>query len=561
MIEPSSKSPQARLRELLAVEKNELLVAVIYSAAIGLFTLVLPVAVQALVNTVALGNLLQPLALLSLLVFAALAISGTLQGLRIYVVEHLQRRVFVRISSETIHRLLRAPAEAFDSHRGPELVNRFFDVVTLQKSGATLLIDGLSVAMQSLVGMVLLAVYHPWLLGFDLLLLLAFLVVIFPLGSGAIPTSINESKAKYALVAWLEETARSPRVFKSAEAMQYSKQRTNELVSEYLHHRSGHFRILLRQILGGFGLHALASSLLLGVGGWLVIQRQLTLGQLVAAEIVVSLILSGFSKLGKHLELYYDLVAAVDKLGYLQDLPDEPPGTERLPQTSNPAHLRFRDVSFAFGVGPALVSGVNWDIKPGQSTGLTGGHGSGKSTLLDIIYGSRQPTRGWIEIDGFDLRELDRAQLRSQVALLREGELFDGSVADNVRLGRAVDSAEMRDALARVGLLEHCLQFPQGLDTRLTSDGSLLSSAQAIRLLLARALAGRPRLLLIDEALDHLGDEPEVDAIFSVLFDPKAGWNLIVASAQPGVLRRCSKVYEIRDGALAPLPAPLTPTT
>ena len=555
MTEHPSMSPQARLRELLAAEKNDLLVAVIYSAAIGLFTLVLPVAVQALVNTIALGNLLQPLVLLSILVFAALAISGALQGLRIYVVEHIQRRVFVRISSETIHRLLRAPAQAFDAHRGPELVNRFFDVVTLQKSGATLLIDGLSVVTQSLVGMILLAVYHPWLLGFDILLLLAFLVVIFPLGSGAITTSISESKAKYALVAWLEETALFHGAFKHPSAMEYSKERTNQMVAEYLDYRSRHFRILLRQILGGFGIHAVASGLLLGVGGWLVIQLQLTLGQLVAAEIVVSLILSGFSKLGKHLELYYDLVAAVDKLGYLQDLPDEPSGRELLPVASGPARLRFREVSFGYAGRLALLSGVTFEVPPGQHTGLTGRHGSGKSTLLDLIYGFRQATGGSVEIDGFDLRELERARLRSQVALVREGEIFDGSIVDNVRMGRAIDTGEIRAALAQVGLLEHCLLLPKGLETRLQSGGSLLSSGQAIRLLLARALVGRPRLLLIDEALDHTDDSPELEAIFSVLFDPKAPWTLILASSQPALLQRCSAVYEVKTAKLAPMPA------
>jgi putative ABC transport system ATP-binding protein len=553
MSEQASKSPQARLRGLLSVEKNDLWVAVIYSAAIGLFTLVLPVAVQALVNTIALGNLLQPLVLLSILVFVALVISGVLQGLRIYVVEHIQRRVFVRISSETIHRLLRAPAQAFDAHRGPELVNRFFDVVTLQKSGATLLIDGLSVATQSLVGMILLAVYHPWLLGFDILLLLAFLFVLFPLGSGAIATSINESKAKYALVAWLEETALFHGAFKPPSAMQYSRERTNQLVADYLDHRSKHFRILLRQILGSFGIQAVASGLLLGVGGWLVIQRQLTLGQLVAAEIVVSLILSGFSKLGKQLELYYDLAAAVDKLGYLQDLPEEPSGVELLPVTSEPARLRFREVSFGYGNGPALLSGVNWEVQPGQRIGLMGRHGSGKSTLLDLIYGARQVAGGAIEIDGFDLRELDRARLRSQVALVREGEIFDGSIADNVRMGRALDSSEIRSALAQVGLLEYCLLLPKGLETRLPSGGSLLSSGQAIRLLLARALASRPRLLLIDEALDHTDDSPELDAIISVLFNPQAPWTLILISSQSALLQRCAAIYEARNGKLEPM--------
>jgi ABC-type bacteriocin/lantibiotic exporter with double-glycine peptidase domain len=200
---------------------------------------------------------------------------------------------------------------------------------------------------------------------------------------------------------------------------------------------------------------------------------------------------------------------------------------------------------------------VSWQVQPGQRIGLAGRHGSGKSTLLDLIFGSRQPTSGVIDIDGFDLRELDRAHLRSQVAVVREGEIFDGTIVDNVRMGRALDSREIRTALAQVGLLEQLLLLPKGLETRVQSGGSLLSSGQAIRLLLARALAGRPRLLLIDEALDHADDSPELEAIFSHLFDPNAPWTLILASSQPTVLRRCDAVYEVRDAKLTPLPASL----
>ena len=180
----------------------------IYSVAIGLLSLVVSVAVQSLVNTVAFGNLLQPLFVLTLVVLAGLGFSGVLQGLRTFVVELLQRRIFVRISSDVVHKLLRAKVEAFDGHHGPELVNRFLEVVTVQKSGALLLIDGLSILMQTSIGMILLAVYHPWLLAFDVLLFLAILVVLFPMGRGAVATSILESKAKYELVAWLEEIAR-----------------------------------------------------------------------------------------------------------------------------------------------------------------------------------------------------------------------------------------------------------------------------------------------------------------------------------------------------------------
>ena len=306
--------PTARLRELLTLEREDLTVAIVYSVVIGLLTLAMPVATQSLVNTVAFGNLLQPLVVLTILVLIGLTLSTVLQALRIYVVEIVQRRVFVRISSTVTQRILAAKPEVFDRYHGPELVNRFFDVVTLQKSGAMLLIDGMSVAMQTIIGMILLALYHPWLLAFDIFLLGIILFVLFPLGRGATATAIEESKAKYSLQAWLEEIARFPSAFRAGTGVLYAADRANTLVQGYLDRRRSHFRILMRQIVGSLGLQAIALAGLLGVGGWLVIERQLTLGQLIAAELVVALIVTGFSKLGKHLELLYDLLAAIDKV-------------------------------------------------------------------------------------------------------------------------------------------------------------------------------------------------------------------------------------------------------
>ncbi|MFN7925640.1 MAG: ATP-binding cassette domain-containing protein [Bryobacteraceae bacterium] len=548
----STISPEARLRQLLTVERNDLWVAVIYSVAIGVLTLALPIATQALVNTIALGNLMQPLLLLSALVFATLAASGVLQVMRFYVVENIQRRVFVRVSSDTIHRLLRARLSAFEAHHGPELVNRFLDVVTLQKSGATLLVDGLSVVMQTAIGMVLLAVYHPWLLAYSFILLAAILFVIFPLGSGAVVTSVAESKSKYALVAWLQETARFPYTFRSPQGAKFAIGRTDDLVAEYLRHRAGHFRILLRQVSGAFAINALASSALLSVGGWLVIQRQLTLGQLVAAEIVVQLVLSGFSKLGKHLETYYDLAAAADKLGYLQDLPLEEPGAVELARRESPAGFQARIASFGYQRDQTVLGGIEWDVRPGARVGVRGPSGAGKSTLFDLVPGYRDAAQGTVEIDGHSVDELRRTSLREQVVLLREPEIFEGTILDNLRLGSDADPATVRHVLAQAGILDAVLALPEGLETRLSTGGIPLSAGQVLRLALARAILQRPRLLLIDETLDRSHDSPGIERLLDVLFDREAPWTLVVASSHPSLLARCDRVYDLSESKLSP---------
>ncbi len=538
--------PMTRLWELLTLERSDLAIAIVYSIGIGLFTLAVPVATQSLVNTVAFGNMLQPLVVLSLLVLFVLALSTLLQIKRTYVVELIQRRVFVRISSTVTQRLANARAEVFNNHHAPELVNRFFDVVTLQKSGAILLIDGLSVAMQTITGMLLLALYHPWLIAFDLILLIAIIIVLLPVGRGAIETAIKESKSKYAVAAWLEEMARFPRTFKTTNGRHYGFQRADGLIRGYLDHRKLHFRILIRQIVGFLGLQAVSLSALLAVGGWLVIDRQLTLGQLIAAELVVALIVAGVAKLGKHLELFYDLLAAIDKVGHLTDLPPERPGSEELPAIMSPAAIEIRNLHSS---GP-LMDNINLRVAPGARIGFMADRGRGKSTLFEMLYGLRYPEKGSILIDEHDFKEVNKTDLRSQIMLIEDSELFEGTIYDNALCGAKASYSEVREALTTVGLMKDIELLPEGLNTRLTMGTPLLTRRQRLRLMLARVHLAKPRLVLIDETLDRMGTVLQDDPAVAAMFSPKAAWTLMIVSANPVILRRCDEVHELIEGKL-----------
>jgi putative ABC transport system ATP-binding protein len=522
-----------------------------YSVAIGVLSLVVPVATQSMVNTIAFGTILQPLIILGLVVLIALGFSSVLRAMRTWVVEIIQRRVFVRVVSDAVHRLLRVRIEAFDSGHGPELVNRFFEVVTVQKAGAILLVDGLAIFIQTVVGLFLLAFYHPLLLAFGVLILVSILLILIPLGAGAIPTAINESKAKYAMAAWLEELARFPATFKSSSGAAFALEKANELTGEYLKYRTKHFRVLFRQIIGSYALETIASAVLLAAGGWLVIQRQLTLGQLVASELILALVVSGFAKFGKQLETFYDLLAAVDKLGYLTDLPLESRGEARLTQTG-PAALHFRNVSFSYEHS-AVLNGVSLAIPAGSRVSITGVGGEGKSTLLDLLYALRTPTAGVIEIDQHDYRDLALDCLRSQIELVRNVEIFQGTLAENVSLGDAnVNINDIRNALEQVGLLNDVLDLPEGMHTVLSTGGQPLSQSQGVRLMFARALVHRPRLLLVDEALDKMVETSHGRAFCDSLIAHRNQWTLILATRNPDLAAQCDLHYELRGGQLEP---------
>ena len=545
----SERSPLRRLLELVKLERDDVWLAVVYAVGVGLLSLATPLGVQFLVNTVAFGALVQPLLVLSTMVLAGLVFAATLRGLQSYVVEGLQQRVFVRVALDLAHRLPRVRREAMDGLHAPELVNRFFDVMTVQKAAASLLVDGISVALQTLVGMLLLAFYHPFLLAFDVVLLGAITVVVFVLGRGATPTALKESKAKYALAAWLQETARHAETFKFQHADELARARAEALTRDYVAARRKHFSIVFRQFVGVLTIEVAASVVLLAVGGWLVIARQLTLGQLVAAELIVTAVVAGFAKLGKHFESFYDLVAAVEKLGQMTDLPVERSDGIRLPSAERGLTLRSSTLGVHPGSGTPLA-GIELELQANGAIGILGPSGSGKSALVDVLTGLRSAVAGRVDIDGVHLAELAPSPLRRDIAIVRHDSLFAGTVDDNVRLGREeVSRHDARVALERVGAWEAVAALPDGIDTSIGSHGAGLSGDLARRVAVARALVHRPRLIVLDGIVDGL--EPGTcEAVRAAVLSPDRPWSVLMTTARPDLLAWCDDAYELDDGAL-----------
>ncbi|MCX6853979.1 MAG: ABC transporter ATP-binding protein [Verrucomicrobia bacterium] len=501
--------PMKRFFGLLQPEMKDVWTIVIFSVITGLLYLALPLAVNALVSNLAFGGQSAPfqqaLFFIALALFACLMLSAIIRGLQFYVAEVIQRRIFVRMTADMAYRLPRVKADSLDGVHAPEMVNRFLDVVTVQKSTSLLLLNGINIVLGGIIGLIVLGFYHPALLAFTLLILLAIIVIIFGLGRGAIRTSIEESISKYDVVNWLEELARYPRLFKGPGGYTLATDRADQLARAYLTARSGHFKILMRQISGLLLLEVLASSALLIVGGWLVLSQQLTLGQLVASELIVSAIVASISKLGKQFDSY--------------------------------------------GQGNEIFSNVSFEIPPGGRVALIGSQGSGSSTLLDLLLGLRHPTSGHICLDGFDLRSWYLEELRSSVMLIRTQDIVNGTVAENIRLGRpGVGLDEVHRALDSVGLLEDVMAQPLGMHTVLVTGGLPLSSRQRTRLLLARALVLKPRLLLLDDVFDGM-DKASMDTLTSMLLSRDLPWTVIIATRDPLVASRCDNTVDLDSPA------------
>ncbi len=544
----ASISPLARLFALMRPERADVRTVVVFAVAVGLLSLAAPLTIEALINSVVLNQLAQQLLVLSVVLLVCLGLAAALRAAQTYVVEIIQRRLFVRVASDLAYRLPRVRADAFDRQHGPELVNRFFDVLTVQKVSAMLLLDGLAIVLQSALGMAVLAFYSPYLLAFDIVVIVSITFAVFWLGRGAVATSIDESRAKYAVAAALEDIVRAPIAHKLGGGPDLAWLRTDGLSRVYLTARRRHFVILMRQIVFALGFQAVATAGLLGLGGWLVINGQLTPGQLVAAELIVATVVGSFAKLGKHLEGWYDLMAAVDKLGHLIDLPLERQDGEPHNRRSSPAALDVDNVEFGFGHDGAVLRHLSLSIAPGERVAVVGTSGSGKSTLVDIVTGLREPAHGAVLLDGAALRDLNLDQLREDVALVRGIDVVEGTILDNVRFGRAwVSLSDIYAALDAVGLTAELARLSEALHTRIFPTGAPLPLDQVRRLMLARAIVGGPRLLVLDEVLNGI-DADHRPRVLEAIFGSGATWSVLVVTQLPDVVARCDRVLTLRGG-------------
>ncbi|MBX2800858.1 MAG: ABC transporter ATP-binding protein/permease [Myxococcales bacterium] len=537
-------SPMRRLAALLWMDRRDVAIVIVYGLVAGLLALATPLAIQVLINWLAFGALLQPILILGIALFVCLLLAASLQSLQRVGVEVLERRLFVRTVGDLSVRLSRVRAEALDDVSGPELANRFFDVLTLQKATGTLLLDGFTALLQVGVAVALLAVYHPWLLLFDLFLLAGMAAVIGVLGRGGTATSLQESKSKYAVAAWIEEVARHPLVLRQDHG-ELAERRAEELTRAWLATRQDHFRVFLRQYLGAQSLQVLMSAVLLVASGALVLQGELTLGQLVAAEFIVTTALLGFAKFADKLDTVYDLLAGIDKLGSLLDLPVERP-TGLMAEGTGPLEVRLVDaeVRYPDHVGMRPTGLV---LARGSSTTVLGAPGTGKSTLAELVTGLRAPTAGAVLHDGVDVQQRRPSARYDGVVRVNAADILTSSLRDNITLGRpGISEHDIWRALERVGLRSRAEGLPEGLDTWILPDGGALTMVERRAVLLARALVRMPRLVVVDGVLDGLTGEDR-RRLTRCLRRPDAPVTLLILTDDPSVASSTSDTPLILD--------------
>ena len=496
----------AFFRQFLAILKPEASfywLAVVYGLGISLLSLATPISVQMLVNTVANTALTAPLIMLSLTLFGLLILFGLLYALRIHLMELFARRFYARMVAEISLIAVYAQDPFFSDRKSSALFNRYFDVVNVQQALPVLFIGGFSVVLQVAVGFVLVSLYHPLFLVFTLVMSGLIWVIWLVWGARAIRTGIDLSHAKHETANWLELVGGSNGFFKSQRRIDYALDRSNAYTAAYLEQHKHHFRQHFAQSLGFLLLYAAASAALLGMGGWLVIQGQLTLGQLVAAELVLSVAFFGVAQLGTYLTYFYDLCAAIEEISLFYNVEQE--------QSDTPDTSEFSDHTLVFkGVrGQARSDEVQFDleIESGAIVMAAAKHHGIQRLFTNLLKMHERPETGFVTMGGTDFQDIEAYNLRKDIHVLERPSFVGMTVREYLALS-CPDTANQRmvEALKTVGLLDTLSALELGLDTPIAYTGYPLSAVELQQLKLANALLEQPRILVLSPLFDLVGE-------------------------------------------------------
>lgn len=525
-----------QLSVALRVEKKLVTVIMGYALAIGIFSLTVPLTVQELVSTFSYA--VQPVMIWTLtgIMLAVLLFVGMFKTFHFYAVEIVQRRIFARVAIAMAQQL---PRYRFQGYK-PELANRFIEIVFMQRALSTLLIDLVNVVVGGTVGMILLVIYHPYFLVYDMLLMVGFAITFFVLSRGALRTTMDMAEAKYEVFDWMQDLSRNILQLKASDSAVWITQKTDQLINHYTETRKARIRVLLRQYIGSVSGQAVAQAGALALAGWLVAQGQMTLGQLVAAEVVVSALVLNFDSLIKNMGHVYYFFTAVMELNDFFSLQRDPlpaASTVALPSHSNEGiRITCKSVGLVYDGAPVFDS-FNLDVAPGEKLGIYARTTAAKTALARVLGGLEAPTSGVVQYNGVDLRYIDPnvlSQCRS-VMIDSQLSLLKGTIEDNIVLGRSyVTYDDIMWALRFTELEDEVNALPQGIKSDISELGELISPAHTVQILLARAILGRPQVLIFDGLIHSL--EPSLrERILRRLCAKEEPWSVIFVSTDPNL--------------------------
>ena len=540
-----------RLIGMLKLDKRDILQTFYYAIFAGFVSLSLPLGIQAIINLIQGAQISTSWVILVILVTGGVAFAGLLQLMQIRIIENLQQKIFTRASFEFTYRFPKIKMSELRDYYPPELANRFFDTLNVQKGISKILLDVPAAVLQIVFGLLLLSFYHPFFIIYGILLLILIYVVFkFTIQKG-METSLNESKHKYKVAHWIQEVARSLISFKLSGKTSLALNKNDVLVSEYLKARESHFRILVLQFIQMIGFKVLVTGGLLLIGGLLVLNQEMNIGQFVAAEIIILLVINSVEKLIRGLETFYDLLTSLEKLAQVVDKDLESQAGEFPLSETDDLTIELDEVSFGVSGKENILNDISMNISPKSSQLIVGSNGSGKSTLLRLIAGILEPTEGDIYINNTSLKGVNPNHYRSFIgqSFLEESP-FEGTILENITFGNtSIEPKDLQWTIEAVGLHKFIKKQPQGLNTVIYPEGKQIPNTVAKKIVLARSIVHKPKLLLLKDPLNQF-DEIEALRIMEFLIDKNNPWALVVVSQDPKWVGRCEKIITMDHGKI-----------
>lgn len=543
------KRPLQRLLQVLNLERKEIGAIYFYAILAGVLQLAMPLGIQAIINFVLAGRLSTSIIVLIVLVVISVFFTGLLQVNQMKIIEKIQQRIFTRYSFEFAWRIPRLDLKKIDQYYLPEFVNRFFDTINLEKSLSRLLLDIPAALIQVLFGLILLSLYANVFIIFSLLVILILVLIIRITYARGLSTSLDESEYKYEVAGWLEEIARVLKSFQFSRGSSLPVDKTDLLVTKYLHARTSHFRVLVLQYWSLIGFKILITAGMLIVGAFLLVSNVINVGQFAAAEIVILLVLASVEKLIRSLDKIYDILTAVEKLGKVIDKPLEPEGTLGIDASLPGVSIQVNNVSFSYNDQRPILNNLSLKIAAGEKVCIRGGEGSGKSTFLKLLTGAYSDFDGNILMNDIPLGNYKPVLLRSETGILfNRLEIFQGSLYENITLGDTnITTSQINALAARLGISEFIASLKKGFDTEIDAVGNRLSSAVIRKVLLLRALVSSPKLLLLEEP--WLGLDPECRRrIEQYLLQEIPATTVVVITNDDSFANRCNRIFYMHDG-------------
>lgn len=545
-------TPLKRFYNLLKLDKRDVSQIFFYAIFAGLISLSLPLGIQAITNLIQSGRVSASwIALIILVVFGVILV-GILSLMQLRITENLQQKIFVRSSFEFGARLPKIKMNQLYNSYPPELANRFFDTMAIQKGTSKLLIDFSAALLQIVFGIILLSLYHPYFIVFGILLFL-FLYFIFKFSyNTGLETSLKESKFKYKVASWLQEIARNNFSFKNDLNYDYALQKNNNLVTDYLNYREKHFNVIKKQFIQLIVFKIIITASLLLIGGFLVLSQEMNIGQFVAAEIIILLVINSSEKIIFGLETFYDVLTSIEKIGQVTDLELEEESNFESDTCYSNITIETENLTFKFPDSDnKILNSISLKIEQGEKIAIDGENGSGKTTLIRVLSGLLQKTSGSFYINDDTFKKINLKQYRTQIGTIIHSETpFEGTILENITFNdKTVSTEDLKWAIDGVQLLSFIKSLPKGLETRIFPEGRQLSSSNAQKLLLARSIIHKPKILFYEDPTDMM-DEKVANEIIDFITSEKNKWTIIVSSKNPYWKTKCNRRIIMQNGAI-----------